>query len=80
MKDFLGGTMAVTSLKARGASVSGLSVAVPPTGSVDLDISVDGSATNLRGRVMHNGTPFAGALVMLVQKSSWECVGGYRYD
>jgi hypothetical protein len=77
---YQGGTLAVTSIQARGAQQSGLSIALPPTGNVELELTVDAAAKNVRGRVMRGGVPFAGALVMLVQKSSWESVGGFRYD
>jgi hypothetical protein len=77
---YQGGSLAVTGIEARGASTSGLSVTIPVTGKVELDLPVDAGAVTLRGRVTRNGVPFAGALVMLVQRSSWESVGGYRYD
>ena len=73
-------TMAVSSMKVRGAAQSGIIATIPPTGQVELDVTVETSAVDLTGRVTCNGTPRAGALVMLVQRATWEAIGGYRYD
>jgi hypothetical protein len=72
---------AVVEMKARGAAVApGLVLTVPETGAVELDLTVDGEAVVLNGKVMCDSGPCAGALAMLVKRTGWELAGPFRFD
>jgi hypothetical protein len=74
------GQGAVVGVKARGAAASGTVVTIPETGKVDLDITLDGSAIDLNGKVQCDTGACAGVLAMLVKRSGWESTGAYRFD
>lgn len=72
--------MAVTSVRAMGATISGGILEVPETGSVELSIVVDASAVEVRGLVTKGQQPQAGVLVMLVPRQKWTDVEAFRFD
>ena len=55
------GQGAVVGVKARGAAVSGTVVTIPETGKVELDITLDGSAIDLNGKVQCDTGACAGS-------------------
>ena len=72
---------AVAAVEARGAAVSGTVVTIPDTGKVELDVTVDGSAIDLNGKIAcDNGGSCSAILAMLVKRSGWESTGAYRFD
>ena len=72
---------AVVNVKAQGKLLAPDSVIiVPETGKLDLELTVDTAAEELKGKVMCDAGPCGGALAMLVKRSGWESTGAFRFD
>ena len=73
-------SLTVTSVTVNGALQTGLVVGVPDTGSVRIDAIADASTVDVSGRVLRDGLPKAGVLVLLAQRDTWDKIGIYRSD
>jgi hypothetical protein len=72
--------MAVTAIGVRGAALAGGLVEIPETGQVELDITVDGSAADVNGRVLAADQPHSGVWAMLAPRAGWDNLSSYRFD
>ncbi|HWY04411.1 MAG TPA: carboxypeptidase-like regulatory domain-containing protein [Candidatus Acidoferrum sp.] len=58
----------IAHISAEGAEVSGHSLVVAPGSSPEVSLTLVGGSVNVEGIAKHAGTPFAGAMVVLVPK------------
>ena len=71
---------AITAMQGQGAKMAGGAIVIPETGKVELNLTIDSGAKDLPGRVLAEGKPAAGVMVILVPKEEVRRGVGCRMD